>query len=141
MFCVNKPITSQQNPDTSVLSQRISLDKDSSFSDDKSFSDHGWDVSGKHDILVYGDYGSTREASLCKYLLRGVCNCCPDCSFCHSIPAKRPIMRKGSVRTPIAQAPEKIFAWRSPLVEPSLPVKKKVEEDTKVEKIVNFGRR
>ncbi|KAK4717475.1 hypothetical protein R3W88_015813 [Solanum pinnatisectum] len=50
-------------------------------------------VSGKSDIMVYGDWHSTREASLCKFFLRGLCNRGPDCSFSHSSSAKRPECR------------------------------------------------
>lgn len=48
------------------------------------------DVSGNYGMLVYGNGGSTIEASLCKYFLSGMCNRGPHCSFSHSLQAKRP---------------------------------------------------
>lgn len=47
------------------------------------------DVSGNDDMLAYGNGGSTREASLCKYFVSGLCNRGPHCSFSHSLQAKR----------------------------------------------------
>lgn len=48
------------------------------------------DNSGNNDMLVYGNGGSTREASLCKYFLSGMCNRGPHCSFSHSLQAMKP---------------------------------------------------
>ncbi|PHU13325.1 Zinc finger CCCH domain-containing protein 31 [Capsicum chinense] len=47
-------------------------------------------VSGNYDMSVYGNGGSTREASLCKYFLSGMCNRGLHCSFSHSLQAQRP---------------------------------------------------
>ncbi|XP_009799464.1 DExH-box ATP-dependent RNA helicase DExH8 isoform X1 [Nicotiana sylvestris] len=48
------------------------------------------DVSGNPDMLVYGNGVSTGEASLCKFFLSGQCNRDSQCSFSHSLQAKRP---------------------------------------------------
>lgn len=50
-------------------------------------------VSGKNDLMVDGNWHSTREASLCKFFLKGTCNRGPHCSFSHSSTAKRPECR------------------------------------------------